>query len=79
MYARGMSIREIQGHLRELYGLEVSRAEAALLGLEPGRERMDHARQGMALGEGSVCRALRRALHAGRGLNVNPPLPARNP
>ncbi len=24
MYARGMSTREIQGHLRELYGLEVS-------------------------------------------------------
>jgi putative transposase len=24
MYARGMSVREIQGHLRELYGLEVS-------------------------------------------------------
>jgi putative transposase len=26
MYARGMSVREIQGHLRELYGLEVSPA-----------------------------------------------------
>lgn len=24
MYARGMSTREIQGHLRELYGLDVS-------------------------------------------------------
>jgi len=24
MYARGMSTREIQGHLRDLYGLEVS-------------------------------------------------------
>src|SRR5512135_1369832 len=24
MYARGMSVREIQGHLRELYGIEVS-------------------------------------------------------
>ena len=24
MYARGMSVREIQGHLAELYGLEVS-------------------------------------------------------
>src|SRR4028119_1895703 len=24
MYARGMSTREIQGHLRELYGVEVS-------------------------------------------------------
>ena len=24
MYARGMSVREIQGHLEELYGLEVS-------------------------------------------------------
>jgi hypothetical protein len=24
MYARGMSTREIQGHLRELYGIEVS-------------------------------------------------------
>ncbi|SAL38925.1 transposase mutator family protein [Caballeronia humi] len=24
MYARGMSVREIQGHLLELYGLEVS-------------------------------------------------------
>src|SRR3712207_1689256 len=24
MYARGMSVREIQGHLRELYGLDVS-------------------------------------------------------
>ena len=24
MYARGMSVREIQGHIRELYGLEVS-------------------------------------------------------
>jgi putative transposase len=24
MYARGMSVREIQGHLQELYGLEVS-------------------------------------------------------
>src|SRR3954454_23924512 len=24
MYARGMSVREIQGHLREIYGLEVS-------------------------------------------------------
>ncbi|PPQ37289.1 IS256 family transposase, partial [Rhodoblastus acidophilus] len=24
MYARGMSVREIQGHLRELYGVEVS-------------------------------------------------------
>ena len=24
MYARGMSIREIQGHLRELYGIDVS-------------------------------------------------------
>lgn len=54
-------------------------AEAALPGLEPGRERMDHARQGMVLGQGSVCCAFRRALHTGRGLNVNPPLPARNP
>jgi putative transposase len=26
MYARGMSVREIQGHLRDLYGLEVSPA-----------------------------------------------------
>jgi transposase-like protein len=24
MYARGMSVREIQGHLRELYGIETS-------------------------------------------------------
>jgi putative transposase len=24
MYARGMSVREIQAHLRELYGLQVS-------------------------------------------------------
>ena len=24
MYARGMTVREIQGHLLELYGLEVS-------------------------------------------------------
>src|SRR5918997_2111037 len=24
MYARGMSVREIQGHLRDLYGIEVS-------------------------------------------------------
>ena len=24
MYARGMSVREIQGHLRELYGIDVS-------------------------------------------------------
>jgi len=24
MYARGMSVREIQGHLRELYGIEAS-------------------------------------------------------
>ena len=24
MYARGMSVREIQGHIRELYGLDVS-------------------------------------------------------
>jgi putative transposase len=24
MYARGMSVREIQGHLRELYGVEAS-------------------------------------------------------
>jgi transposase-like protein len=24
MYARGMSVREIQGHLQELYGLQVS-------------------------------------------------------
>src|ERR671927_832300 len=24
MYARGMSVREIQGHLRELYGIKVS-------------------------------------------------------
>ena len=24
LYARGMSVREIQGHLRELYGIEVS-------------------------------------------------------
>ena len=24
MYARGMSTREIQGHLRELYGIDVS-------------------------------------------------------
>ena len=24
MYARGMSTREIQGHLRELYGIEAS-------------------------------------------------------
>ncbi len=24
MYARGMSVREIQGHLRELYGIEIS-------------------------------------------------------
>jgi putative transposase len=24
MYARGMSVRELQGHLRELYGLDVS-------------------------------------------------------
>ena len=24
MYARGMTVREIQGHLQELYGIEVS-------------------------------------------------------
>ena len=24
MYARGMSVREIDGHLRELYGIDVS-------------------------------------------------------
>ena len=24
MYARGMSVREIQGHLRELYGIDAS-------------------------------------------------------
>ena len=24
MYARGMSVREIQGHLRDLYGVDVS-------------------------------------------------------
>lgn len=24
MYSRGMSVREIQGHLRELYGVDVS-------------------------------------------------------
>ena len=24
MYARGMTVREIQGHLRERYGIEVS-------------------------------------------------------
>ena len=24
LYARGMSVREIQGHLREMYGIEVS-------------------------------------------------------
>jgi transposase-like protein len=24
MYARGMSVREIQGHIRELYGIDVS-------------------------------------------------------
>jgi putative transposase len=29
MYARGMSVREIQGHLRDLYGIEVHRIWSA--------------------------------------------------
>src|SRR6476619_5252799 len=33
LYARGMTVREIQGHLAELYGTEVSRGHL------PGRER----------------------------------------
>ena len=32
MYARGMSTREIQGHLRELYGLEVYRPAGVAFG-----------------------------------------------
>lgn len=31
MYARGMSVREIQGHLLEIYGLDVSPALIAVV------------------------------------------------
>ena len=38
MYARGMTVREIQGHLLELYGLEVSPDLISAVTVSAGRK-----------------------------------------
>ncbi len=47
MYARGMSAREIVGHLRELYGIEVS--PDLISAVTDARARRDRAWQGRPL------------------------------
>jgi putative transposase len=61
MYARGMSVREMQGHLRELYGNEVSPqlistvTDAVLDDRPSTSERSTPARPGVALAFPPTC------------------------
>jgi transposase-like protein len=73
MYARGMSVREIRGHLEELYGIDVS----ADLILAVTDAVLEEVAEWHTAGWLVFCDAIRVKIRAGQALSDYPPLQCR--